>query len=721
MSDRGGPPPYVRVAPLAVGGMGYVELVVRREGSFERLYARKRIHVAMREDAAFRAMFAEEARLAGLVRHPNLVGVLDVGEDEEGPFLIMDYVDGVPVAALLDTSIASTGPTPIQIALRIVAQAARGLHAAHEARSTEGNPVDLVHRDVSPRNILCGFDGSVRIADFGIAKAAGNAVHTATGVLKGNAGYMAPEQLRLEAVDRRADLFALGVVLFELLAGRRLYGSEGDVPSAVRIQREPPPDVGHHRRDVPLAVTELLFEMLAKEPRLRPTTAQDVANRLDEALAELVTDTGTDDLIDFLESRAGDARRRRQRELVEPLARARETAQVPRRRRGTMALAAAAAFLFLGLGTIGIRAALRSSQTITMGPLPAAPSLWAGGWHSCAREGPRLSCWGKNNHGQLGVGDRADHDRPQRVIAVDERVVDLALGWFHTCACTARGVVVCWGRNDEGQLGAPPQTPGDGPRVVAGVQRCAQVVAGDSHTCVRDAAGQVTCWGDGREGQTAGPLSAGNVPAAVVGIEHAVHVSAQGGTTCAVLADGRVTCWGRGSKGQLGDGKTTAARPSPTAVPGIGGGIAVAVGQGFACLLERGGASHCWGVVGENKLGISPERILFAPTRTPLVSDAIRMSAGASHYCVVRRSGSVACAWSNYFGQLGNGTERSFSGAPERVIGLEGAVEVAAGAVHTCARDRHGVSCWGFGESGQLGNGSRQVASTQASVLGLHD
>jgi eukaryotic-like serine/threonine-protein kinase len=280
--------------------MGYVELVFRREGRFLRWCARKRLHEQLRTDLNFRSMFMDEARLAGLVRHPNAVGVLDVGEDDDGPFLIMDFVEGISLSRLIIDAVAAGRSIPMQVAVRICMDAAQGLHAAHEVRAEDGTVLRLVHRDVSPQNILIGFDGTVRVTDFGIAKALGNSSRTSAGVLKGNMGYVAPEQLRFEEPDRRSDFFSLGVTLYELLSGRRLYPNKTGFDGTRRILTEPPPDIGEVRSDVPPELCELLFELLAKERDSRPATGVEIASRLEGILAVLIAEEGSVTVGDYM-------------------------------------------------------------------------------------------------------------------------------------------------------------------------------------------------------------------------------------------------------------------------------------------------------------------------------------------------------------------------------------------------------------------------------------
>jgi eukaryotic-like serine/threonine-protein kinase len=174
-------------------------------------------------------------------------------------------------------------------------QIAEGLRAAHELRGPDNQHLELVHRDVSPQNVLVGFDGIVRVTDFGIAKVLGRASQTTTGVLKGKLGYLAPERLRFEEPDRRADLFSFGVVLFELLAGRRLYDSTDAMQGPRRILREPAPDIAEEREDVEPELVELLFELLAKDRAHRPPDAGVVARRLERILVSVIAAAGPAD------------------------------------------------------------------------------------------------------------------------------------------------------------------------------------------------------------------------------------------------------------------------------------------------------------------------------------------------------------------------------------------------------------------------------------------
>ncbi|MEZ4438722.1 MAG: serine/threonine-protein kinase [Polyangiaceae bacterium] len=375
---------YLRVQALAMGGMAQVDVVVKRELGFERVYAMKRLLPHSRGDETFTQMFLDEARIAGRLRHANVVSVLDVGQDADGPFLVMDYVEGVPLQKLVQHHRDRGELLPLQLVLRIGIQIAEGLHAAHELVDRDGRPMGLVHRDVSPSNVLVGYDGIVRVTDFGIAKAIGQTTKTSTGIIKGKPGYLSPEQLRFETPDRRSDLFSLGVVLYELLALERLYAAGDELSGLRRILKEPPPDLGEVRDDVPPELVELGFELLAKNPEDRPATAREVAERLEAMLADRVAEEGLLDLAEHMDDALGE-RRRAEREKLDAKLRAVEDTPVdeemappvaavtpPTRHQG--AIFAVAALLF-GVG-VGAFVLLRAPESASLEPVvsPTPPA-----------------------------------------------------------------------------------------------------------------------------------------------------------------------------------------------------------------------------------------------------------------------------------------------------------------------------------------------------------
>ncbi len=308
LTPVGRTPSYRTVRQLARGGMGVVELAVRVGGPLERLYALKRLPEEKQDDLSMRRMFLDEARIAGLIRHSNVVSVHEVGEDERGPFLVMDLVDGINLGELLAFARSEGSLVPVQLCLRIAAQCAQGLGAAHDLVARDGTPLQVVHRDVSPTNVLLGFDGVARLTDFGIAKARGRHVRTTTGVLKGKVGYMSPEQLRFEEPDHRSDLWSLGVVLYELLAADRLFAGDDVAQTARLVLNEPVPDLLDRRPDIGPELMEILYELLAKDPALRPRSAREVAERLEEMALEAASVEGPLHLDSYLKEHFAERR-----------------------------------------------------------------------------------------------------------------------------------------------------------------------------------------------------------------------------------------------------------------------------------------------------------------------------------------------------------------------------------------------------------------------------
>jgi serine/threonine protein kinase len=268
---------YVLYGAIASGGMATVHFgrLVGAAG-FTRPVAIKRLHAQFARDPDFVRMFLDEARLAARITHPNVVQTLDLVEETDEVFLVMDYVRGQTLASLSRTLRRKGARIPAPLAVGIIVGVLEGLHAAHEATDDMGERLELIHRDVSPQNILVGTDGVARLLDFGVAKAAGRSQSTRDGLLKGKVGYMAPEQAQGLPLTRRTDLFAASVVLWEMLTGRRLFHGDNDIDSLRRVLAQdlvPPGSIV----GLPQALDRVVMKGLDRDPSKRYATAHELA------------------------------------------------------------------------------------------------------------------------------------------------------------------------------------------------------------------------------------------------------------------------------------------------------------------------------------------------------------------------------------------------------------------------------------------------------------
>jgi hypothetical protein len=272
------------IAELASGGMGTVFLArLGGAGGFQRLYAIKRLHEHLARHPEFIEMFLDEARLAARIHHPNVVPILEIGTTDAGYYLVMEYVEGDTAGHLVHCATQEGKIVSPRIAVRIVLDVLAGLHAAHEGTDDDGRSLEIVHRDVSPHNILVSVDGVSRITDFGIARAASRLAVTRTGQLKGKIAYMAPEQARSEKIDRRADVFAMGICLWEMLARRRLFKADAEGETLNRLLYEPIPTVRSVDPTIPRELDAVCAKALTRDLDKRFATAADFSDALESA------------------------------------------------------------------------------------------------------------------------------------------------------------------------------------------------------------------------------------------------------------------------------------------------------------------------------------------------------------------------------------------------------------------------------------------------------
>lgn len=277
---------YELISRIGRGGMATV-WVAREHGKKpeeQRIVAVKAILTDLANDPEFSTMFLDEGRITQKIRHPNVVDVYEAGDHDGIHFIAMEWVEGDSLHAIIAEA-GKRRPIPPEMAVRVIADAAAGLHAAHELKDENGEPLNVVHRDVSPHNILIGVDGAIKLVDFGVAKAMGRISEvTSAGQLKGKFGYMSPEQAMAKKVDRRSDVFALGIVLFELTTGRRLFRGEHDAETLHMVVSGKIPKPASLIEKYPEGLEKIVLQALQRDPAKRYQTALELQTALESHL-----------------------------------------------------------------------------------------------------------------------------------------------------------------------------------------------------------------------------------------------------------------------------------------------------------------------------------------------------------------------------------------------------------------------------------------------------
>ncbi|EYF07899.1 serine/threonine protein kinase [Chondromyces apiculatus] len=307
---------YELLLPVAQGGMATV-WAARQKGSrgFQKTVAIKTMLPALSDDAMFERMFLDEAALAARIHHPNVAEILDLGEQDDILYIVMEWIDGEALSVLARASKKSDILIPPRICLRIAAQACMGLHAAHELADENDQPLGIVHRDVSPQNILVTYDGRVKLVDFGVAKATNRAGgETSAGQLKGKIPYMSPEQAKGGNVDRRTDIFAMGIVLYKLTTGIHPFAGDTDLATMTKIISQPvlPPRARNPR--YPANLEQVLLKCLQKDPDKRYSTMLEMERAVQEVLIGEGATTD-EDVATFVRTLMGDRGQKRRAQL----------------------------------------------------------------------------------------------------------------------------------------------------------------------------------------------------------------------------------------------------------------------------------------------------------------------------------------------------------------------------------------------------------------------
>jgi serine/threonine protein kinase len=274
---------YTLFERIGRGGMAEVyKGRIQGPAGFERVFVVKRILPHLSDDASFIKMFVEEAKLSARLNHPNIVHIFELGAVEGEYFISMEYIRGHDLSETMRSIWKALGPPRPELVAYIGREACRGLAYAHNLTDENGRPLGMIHRDVSPSNVMLSYEGAVKMLDFGIAKALGDAEPSKSGTLKGKYAYMAPEQTEGDNIDNRSDIFAIGIVLHEVLTGRRLFKGQNDVQTIERVRRCEVPPPSAQNAAVPRELDHILLKALQRDPARRWSNAADMADALDD-------------------------------------------------------------------------------------------------------------------------------------------------------------------------------------------------------------------------------------------------------------------------------------------------------------------------------------------------------------------------------------------------------------------------------------------------------
>src|SRR6188768_106715 len=305
---------YRQLFELGRGGMARVYLAESLASGIRKLVVLKVLNPELGLNSEMRALFRREAELAAQMNHPNVVQVMEVVEHRESPFIVMEYLDGASLSTIIKRA---GGQLPLSLHLQILCQVLLGLHHFHELRDLDGSPLNGVHRDVSPQNIMILHDGPVKVLDFGIAKiSAADVQATRSGIIKGRIQYMPPEQIvGASGIDRRADLFAVGVILWESVAGRRMWEGKSEVELFRGLATGVLPNLREFAPDAPESIVRLVQRAIDVDPEKRFANALEMLAAIEDASSKEGLLTRPHELAAFMAKHFGDARREEQTQI----------------------------------------------------------------------------------------------------------------------------------------------------------------------------------------------------------------------------------------------------------------------------------------------------------------------------------------------------------------------------------------------------------------------
>lgn len=748
---------YTLLEQMAIGGMAEIYLAIGSgaEG-VHKFFAIKKILTAYSENEDFVAMFKEEAKIASQLNHSNIVNIFDFGVDKINQFyIVMEFVHGKNLKQIIQALGNENRKLPIEFIAYIIKEVASGLDYAHNARDIyTGHPLNIIHRDVSPQNIMISYNGEIKVIDFGIAKSAVKADTTGSGTLKGKFGYMSPELVRDEAMDHRTDLFSLGIIIWELVANRRLFASETEIETLNKIKQGFIPDLSLHIDPKYKQLVAIVNRCLANDKNDRYQTGQELSNAINTFLnihfpefnkhifSDYLKNTfyhsyeksqdklvhfsqlklNSDDFSDYPYHPESENKMNQSIILASPdidnkpnYMRTSEIKELETKKDLKWIYGAFAIVLLLMIYFTSNdmpKNKTKNSAEIAKNklnlfknfemPFERISEMSAIGNQGCLQtQDKKTFCWGDNRFSQLGITTSKDYVQLLEITTFP-RWETLRIGLFHSCGITKAQkeggdwfALKCWGDNGYGQIGDPTQQKVLTPTTVDPNTEYKSISVGLYHTCGISKDGIAKCWGRGDFVQLGlVDIKSSKVPLTVDPNLKFKSIASGAYHTCAIKEDDTLRCWGRSDFGQLGTGTTH----SQGVVQDIDLETKykqISLGDFHTCGITFQNQIKCWGKNDFGQVGVGHQEPVTKPTLVAGTIKFNRVKAGKFHTCAETLTHDLYCWGRNNYFQLSSKELPHFV-SPELTAKLNPASDFMLGEFSTCYSMPSKLGCRGY-------------------------
>lgn len=725
---------YTLLEQMAAGGMAEIHLAIGSgaEG-VHKFFAIKQILTAYSENDDFITMFKEEAKIASQLNHSNIVNIFDFGVDKINQFyIVMEFVHGKNLKQIIQALGNENRKLPIEFIAYIIKEVASGLDYAHSARDIyTGHPLNIIHRDVSPQNIMVSYNGEIKVIDFGIAKSTAKEDSTGSGTLKGKFGYMSPEQVRGESMDHRTDLFSLGVIIWELVANRRLFASETEIETLNKIKQGFIPDLSLHVDPKYIELVNIVNRCLATDKNQRYQTGQELSNAISTFLNIHFPEFNKHIFSDYLKNTFYHSYEKSQDKLVK-FSQLKlnsddfsEYSYNPDNENSINQ-----SIIVASQGGDGKTGTSRTSTSLKalnfkvqdlseFKELETKKDLkWIYGAFAVVLllmiyfvgyEMPKNKT--KNNAVIVSNAEIAKNkiNLFKNFEMSFDNILEMSAIGNQGCIQTNDRKTFCWGDNRFNQLGVSTSKDYVQMLEISTFPKWEELKIGLFHSCgitkvQKDGTDwqALKCWGDNSYGQIGDPTQQKVLtPTTVDPNTQYKSISVGLYHTCGISIDGLAKCWGRGDFVQLGLGHIKSSKVPLTVDPNIKF-KSIASGAYHTCGIKEDDTLRCWGRSDFGQLGTGHAHYQGTIQNIDPETRYRHISLGDFHTCGITDQNQIKCWGKNDFGQIGVGHQEPVT-KPTLVSANIKFKKVKVGKFHTCAETlANDLYCWGRNNYFQL-------------------